>query len=115
MIVMLVSLAFLAGTVFFGFTAPAVGPGPVASPLQSAKTQNRRIDPAAETADRERDCLEERDNSDESSSSKLRAEESRTALNRYGLVRFGAKVHQPSETLHETLVPLFYALCRLLI
>ena len=79
----------------------------------AAKAPSAR--PAAEPTAADRDCIDDDDSSDESSSCKLRAEAYRGSLSRLALAHFSTKMRQCAEDPCAVMIPLFYALCRLLL
>jgi len=115
----LLSLSLLGVVVPVGFCAELALPWAsphhvlIAGAHTSAKTVFVRA--AAENADGERDCIDENDTSDESSSSRQRTEEFGGSMSRYALGLFRAKLEHTTEAPRDTSLPLFYAFCRLLL
>jgi hypothetical protein len=86
-------------------------------PSDGAKNAAKALSarPAVEQTGADRDCIDDDDSSDESSSCKLRAEAYRGSLSRLALAHFSTKLRQNAEGPCAVIVPLFYALCRLLL
>lgn len=115
----LLSLALVEATVPADFSAELVLPrtslhqARLAGATPLAKLVFVRT--AAESVHAERDCIDESDTSDESSSPKERTEKLGGWMTRYALALYRAQLEQTVAAPREVSLPLFYAFCRLLL